>query len=161
MTNQFDRNNFVAIFRTIQIVFGTLALGQIFILAVFLLTIQNRSNDEAWDLNTVPFYVVPIIGITAMFLSRYVYNQNLLKVAPTESVIEKLGKYRTFKIISWAILEGAGLFSLIAFYITSNYLYVIIFILIFVFFLLNRPSREGFDQGMQLSVSGKDTLFKD
>ena len=92
-------------------------------------------------------------------LHRY-FCFELLKVAPTESVIEKLGKYRTFKIISWAILEGAGLFSLIAFYITSNYLYVIIFILIFIFFLLNRASREGFVQDIQLSVSEKDTLFK-
>ena len=160
MTNQIDRNNFVAIFRTIQIVFGTLALGQIFILAVFLLTIQNRSNDEAGELNAVLFYVVQIIGITSIFLSRYVYNQNLFKLSLTESVTEKLGKYRTFKIVFWAIIGGAGLFSLIAFYITSNYLYVIIFILIFIFFLLNRASREGFVQDIQLSVSEKDTLFK-
>lgn len=160
MTNQFDRTNFDAGFKTIKIVFIALALGQIFILAVFLLTFESRSNNEAVELNTILIYIIPIIGITSLFLSRYLYNQNLLKISQTEPVRDKLNKYRTFKILSWAVLEGAGLFSLVAIYITSNYLYAAVFILIFGFFLLGRPSKDGFVTDMQLSLSEKENIFK-
>ena len=70
--------------------------------------------------------------------------RTLMKVDKNSDLITKLNFYRTFKIISFALIEGAGFFALICFMLTENYLYVFVFVFLIGFLFMIRPSREGF-----------------
>ena len=159
MEEQFDKTEFNKGFRTKNIIFFALSAGQLFMLAVIWFLNSDRTHFPN-ELERYFIFIVPTVGLISMFLSRFVYSQALIKLNPTYSIPEKLMKYRTFKIISWAILEGAALFSLVAFFVTANYLYVAVFIFVFGFFLFNRPSKEGFVIDMQITGPIKETILR-
>lgn len=160
MSETFDKQNFENNFRVNNILFFSLAAGQLLILIIFWLLVGDTEIVKEVQMDGVFTYIVPLVGLSAMFASKFLYTNNLLNVRQNDSMKEKLNKYRTFKIISWAILEGAALFSLVAFFLTANYLYVAVFIFVFGFFLFNRPSREGFVTDMQITGPEKETILR-
>ena len=141
--NNSQLNNLNAGFKLNNILFLAIAAGQIFIFAIFLFLVESGNNGANKEPDSIFLFVVPFLGMIMMFLSRLVYNQNLMKVSPNDSLNDKMARYRIFKIICWAMLEGAGLFSLVAFFLTANYLYVVVFIFVFGFFLFNRTIKRG------------------
>ena len=160
MSSQFDKQNFENNFRVTYLIYFALAGGQLLILVMFLFLISGVEIPDDNPIDNIFTFIVPLVGLTTMFASKILYTQNILRVKQTDTISEKLMKYRSFKIISWAILEGAALFSLVAFFLTANYLYVIVFILVFGFFLFNRPSKEGFVIDMQVSGPVKEAILR-
>lgn len=160
MDNEFSKQNFDNNFRVTTIIFSALAVGQIFLLIVFFLIAEQTTARDESTVDNVLIFVVPIIGLTAMIISKFIYNHSLMQVMPGDTVTQKLNKYRTSKIITWAILEGAALISLIAFFLTAEYLYVVVFIFVFGFFLFNRPSKEGFVTDMQVTGPVKESILR-
>lgn len=160
MDKEFDKQDFDNNFRVTTIIFSVLAAGQLLMLAVFIFLHKDSSAPINTSLDNIFTFIVPLAGLISMFLSKFLYGQNILKAEQTESIIQKLNKYRSFKIISWAVLESAALFSLVAFFATANYLYVVVFIFVFGFFLFNRPSKEGFVTDMHLTGPVKESILR-
>ena len=160
MSIQFDKQTFENDFRVTYLIFFALAAGQLLILIMFLFLINGVEIPDDNPIDNIFTFIVPMVGLTSMFASKILYTQNILKVQQTDSISEKLKKYRSFKIISWAILEGAALFSLVAFFLTANYLYVAVFIFVYGFFLFIRPSKEGFVLDMQITGPVKETILR-
>lgn len=147
-------------FKLNNILFSALAIGQIFIFLIFVFMVEIGNKEPDKELDNILLFIVPFFGFIMMFLTRFVYIQNLLRVSSDDSVENKLSKYRLYKIISWAMLESAGLLCLIAFFLTANYLYVAVFIFIFGFFLFSRPSKESFVTDMQIPGPIKETILR-
>ncbi|HSL90914.1 MAG TPA: hypothetical protein VK870_16550 [Ignavibacteriaceae bacterium] len=160
MSTQFDKQTFENNFRVTYLIFFALAAGQLLILVMFLFLINGVEIQDDNPIDNIFTFIVPLVGLTTMFASKILYTQNILKIQQTDTITEKLMKYRSFKIISWAILEGAALFSLVAFFLTANYLYVAVFIFVYGFFLFIRPSKEGFVMDMQISGPVKETILR-
>lgn len=160
MDNEFNKQDFDNNFRVTTIIFSALAAGQLLMLAVFIFLHKDSSAPINTSLDNIFTFIVPLAGLISMFMSRFLYGQNILNSEQTESIIQKLNKYRSFKIISWAVLESAALFSLVAFFATANYLYVAVFIFVFGFFLFNRASKEGFVIDMQITGPIKETILR-
>ncbi|MBS4033110.1 MAG: hypothetical protein KGZ85_01480 [Ignavibacterium sp.] len=160
MNTQFDKQTFENNFRVTYLIFFALAAGQLLILVIFLFLINGVEIPKDNPIDKIFTFIIPLVGLTSMFASKILYTQNILKVQQTDTITEKLMKYRSFKIIFWAILEGAALFSLVAFFLTANYLYVVVFIFVFGFFLFNRPSKEGFVIDMQITGPVKETILR-
>lgn len=161
MDKEFNKQDFENNFRVTTIVFSALAVGQLLMLAVFIFVHKDSSAPINSSLDNVFTFIVPLAGLFSMFLSKFLYGQNILKTEQAESTALKLNKYRTYKIISWAVLESAALFSLVAFFATANYLYVVVFIFVFGFFLFNRPSKEGFVTDMQVTGPVKEAILRE
>lgn len=159
MDTQFDKNAFNSVFMLSKIIFYALLTGQLFILAVFWFLTTDRTSDSG-EMNAIFTFIVPSVGLISMFLSRFIYSQGILKLNPNESIMSKLNKYRTLKIISWAILEGGALFALVAFFLTADYLYVAVVIFVLGFFIFSRPSKEGFVLDMQITGPDKETILR-
>ena|SRR5690606_13146234 len=159
MDTHLDKSSFNSAFMLSNIIFYALLTGQLFILAIFWFLTTERSSDTA-EMDTIFTFIVPAVGLISMFLSRFIYSQGILKLNQNESIMSKLNKYRTLKIISWAILEGGALFALVAFFLTANYLYVAVVIFILGFFIFSRPSKEGFVMDMQITGPEKETILR-
>jgi hypothetical protein len=89
-----------------------------------------------------------------------IYNQMILKFDSAANLLKKVSHYRTVKIISWAMIEGACFLSLVATMLTSNYLYVAVFIFLFGYFFLIKPSKESFIRDMHLNSDESDLILK-
>jgi hypothetical protein len=58
------------------------------------------------------------------------------------------------------MIEGASLFSLVAAMLTSNYLYIAVYIFLFGYFFLMRPSKESLVQDMRLNSEESDIILE-
>jgi len=136
----------------------TFGLIVFFIVAVYLM--QNEFAVQAQVPDTILTFLVPVFGLLMMFLSRLLYKKFLSRLSPDKDLIQKLIQYRTSKIISWAMIEAAALLALIASILTLNYLYIAVFVLLFGFFFLSRPTKESLVKDLRLTSDESEIIFK-
>ena len=82
------------------------------------------------------------------------YNKISKQNSSNISLLEKLGKYRTAKIVSWASLEAAGLFTTVAIIITNENNFLIVYFVIIGAFILSKPSQDEFVNDFK--IEGED-----
>jgi len=141
-------------------IFLALLAGMILVFAVSIWLVQSAEFVPNTDMDNLFQIVIPLVGLAAMFISRYLYKKQVMKVDKNSDIITKLNFYRTFKIISYALIEGAGFFTLIGFMITENYLYVFVFVFLIGFLLMIRPSREGFVSDFKVSRDETEQILR-
>ena len=137
-----------------NILFLSLLIGQLLFTAVAVFVVQSGNlgiSDE--ELDSIFIIIVPLFGMTAMFISRFIYNKKaeLVKMEPDK--LKRISVYRTAKIISWAMVEGAVFFSLVIYIYTSKDVYIAVALFLIGFFIFNRPSKEQFKEVCNLSES--------
>jgi hypothetical protein len=125
-------------------VFLALLTGIMAFFIVSLLLVRSDEFVPDMDLDNVFQILIPVAGISMMFISRVLYRNQVAKVDKNTDLLSRLNSYRSFKIISFALIESAAFLSLIGFMITANYLYVFVFVFLAGFLFMIRPSREGF-----------------
>lgn len=136
-------------------IFLALLTGMILVFAVSIWLVQSNEFVPNTDLDNLFQIGIPLAGLTVMFNSRYLYKNQVMKVDKNSDLITKLNFYRTFKIISFALVEGTGFLALICFIITENYLHIFVFVFLIGFLFMIRPSREGFVNDFK--ISGDET----
>lgn len=139
-----DKNKLTEQLRIIGIIYGALFIGQILFLVISLILVENKVIKTVQSLDETMKYFIPIVGLISMFLSHRLYLSNVSTAKAAKDINTKLMKYKSFKIVQWAIIEGASFFALVGFIFTRNYLYVIIFLFLIGYFFLSRPSNEQF-----------------
>jgi len=141
-------------------IFSSLAVGLISFFIVVLVLIQNKEPSIGEELDNIFTIVVPVLGLVMMFSSRMIYNQLISRYDTSSNLLKKISYYRTAKIISWAMIESTCLLALLATMLTSNYLYIAVFIFLFGYFFLMKPSKESLIQDMRLSSEESDLILK-
>jgi hypothetical protein len=58
------------------------------------------------------------------------------------------------------MIEGACFFAVVATMLTSNYLYVAVYIFLFGYFFLMRPSKESLIRDMHLNSEESDLILE-
>ena len=141
-------------------IFSSLAVGLISFFIVVLVLIQNKEPSIGEELDNIFTIVVPVLGLVMMFSSRMIYNQLISRYDTSSNLLKKISYYRTAKIISWAMIESTCLLALLATMLTSNYLYIAVFIFLFGYFFLMKPSKESLIQDMRLSSEESELILK-
>jgi len=108
-------------FRVTGIIYGALIFGLITFFAIALFIVENKKFEPIQSINEIFKFLIPIAGFAVMFLARSIYNKNISSVNFSEDLLSKIAKYRTFKIIQWALIESGAFLSLVGFIITGNY----------------------------------------
>ncbi len=137
-----------------------LVTGLLIFFIVVIVLIQDTDPSTGKDIDNILTIIVPVFGFMIMFVSRMIYTQMLSKVDSGNSLIKKISGYRTAKIIAWAMIEGACFFALVATMLTSNYLYVVVFIFLFGYFFLMKPSKESFIRDMHLNSEESELILR-
>jgi hypothetical protein len=143
---------------TVSIYFALL-VGQLLFFAVafwFSGTEEFTANEELDEIFQI---IVPLFGLMMMIFPRFLYSKNISGVDENENVKTKIAKYRTFKIIQWALVESATMFSLIALMTTGNHLYTAVFIFLIGYFFLVKPSKENFVSELKLNSADAHELL--
>lgn len=143
-----------------NIIYLSLISGLIIFFVIVMILIQIRNPVTGKELDSIFTFLVPLFGLMMMFLSRFFYNQMISKNDLGSTLLKKIGFHRTAKIVSWAMIEGGCFLSLIATILTSNYLYVVVFIFLFGYFILMRPTKESLVKDMRLNSEESDLVLR-
>ena len=146
--------------RITNTIYYSLAAGMLLFFIVIIVLIQDKEILSDTNIDNIFMMIVPVFGFIMMFISRMFYNQLISKADAGTSLIQKISVYRTAKIVTWAMLEGACFFALVATLLTSNYLYVAVFIFLFGYFFLMKPSKESLIRDMRLNSDESDLILK-
>lgn len=146
--------------RITNVIYYSLVTGLLLFFIVVIILTQDKDPSTGKDVDNIFTIIVPVFGLMMMFLSRIIYNQMLTKFDVNISLLQKLANYRTAKIVSWAMIEGACFFALVVTMLTSNYLYTVVFIFLVGYFILMRPSRESLVRDMRLNSDESDLILK-
>ena len=146
--------------RITNVIYYALVTGLLLFFIVVIVLIQDKDLSTGKGVDNIFTIIVPVFGLMMMFLSRMIYNQMLSKIDAGSSLIQKISGYRTAKIVAWAMIEGACFFALVATMLTSNYLYVAVFVFLFGYFILMKPSKEYFIRDMHLNSDESDLILK-
>jgi len=146
--------------RITNAIYYSLVTGLLIFFIVVIVLIQDKDPSTGKDVDKIFTIIVPVFGLMMMFLSRMIYNQMLSKIDAGNSLLQKISGYRTAKIVAWAMLESACFLALVASMLTSNYLYVAVFIFLFGFFFLMKPSKESLIRDMHLNSDESDLILK-
>jgi len=146
--------------RITNTIYYSLVTGLLIFFIVVIVLIQDKDPSTGKDVDKIFTIIVPVFGLMMMFLSRKIYNQMLSKIDAGNSLIQKISGYRTAKIVAWAMLESACFLALVASMLTSNYLYLAVFIFLFGFFFLMNPSKESLIRDMHLNSDESDLILK-
>lgn len=102
-----------------------LGLMILVILAVTYMNPQFKSEDKT--LETALQAVAAVISIGALLAGFNIFKKRLVDARNINAPAEKrFEMYRSACIIWWALLEGPGLFACIAYFLTGNYVFVVL-----------------------------------
>jgi hypothetical protein len=118
---------------------------------------EAAPNENLLSLFT---YIIPTFAVFEIFLSRFMYSKFIQQIQSNATVFEKIGKYRTAKIISWALLEGAALFSVVVFTITQSFFFYVVLFVILIAFILSKPSLDEFLNDFRIEGNERDELTR-
>lgn len=137
------------IFKSIQILHAALTIGSLLFFIV-----ANVINDfqytQVFGTDSLFVYIVIAFVPMCMFLSRFMNKQALLTYDEGE-MEKKLGNYRSRVILRSALVEGAILFAVVTYILSSHMYPIIAFVIGWLFLLWSRPTLEEFQRDYKLT----------
>lgn len=145
--------------RQSQIICISLIIGQLFFLAIsiYLVKFSGQSFGDT-GLDEIFIYIVPALVLSSILGSFLFYRSRLITVKEKTDIEAKLAEYRSAQITRWALLEGPSFFSIIAYLLTGQYLYLGLVAIIIALFLMTIPNRERVERELELSWEEKNQL---
>lgn len=144
------------VFSTMDVLFFALLAGQIIYFFVGMLLIQTGKMECANGLNTIFMFITPVVILSSLLASKFIYTKQVTKFDKSLSLEIKLISYRTANMVRLALLESTNIFNISVMIITSNYFFAALFIIVIVLFFLNRPAKEKFI--VEYKISADDAL---
>lgn len=142
--------------KVLSIIHLGLLMGQVlFALAVYYITPQKGfvlSGNE-------PFVFVGLaLAIGGFIGGNLIFKQTLAKIAPDATLSRKVSAYQTAFIIRAALMEGASLFSVVAYMLGGNLFFLALTAVIVLYFITLRPTKEKIAADLNLDYNEKSTL---
>lgn len=125
------------------------------ILAIFLYFQIQDTHLSFSDSDDMFLAIVPIIAVGGVFLSDFLFRKIVKSIPSSMGLKEKLARFQTACIISYALLEGAALFSIVIFYNTQNFAYLLIGLFLLFYLYLKRPTKDKVEHQLNLQGAQK------
>ena len=147
--NNLNPENF---FLTMNVLFFALAAGQIiYFVIVFYLISSGSFKSPAEDLTQIFLFLTPVIILTAVLGSKFIYSRLVNNADKNVSLENKMISYRNSTIAKLAIIEASNIFTITVMLITGSYFFAPLSIIVLAFFFLNKPARDKFITNYEVS----------
>lgn len=143
-----------AIFKTIKIIHLALLAGQL----LFFVVAFTQTPPQKFALNFANdplLLVVPFMAVGSFLLSNILFKQQIGSAANQTTLAGKLTRYQSASIIRFALIEGISLFSVVGFLKSGNLLFAVVFGLLILLFIANRPTKDKVETDLNLSYEEK------
>jgi hypothetical protein len=145
---------------SLNLVFYGLLAGQIIMGIIFIFVNQSTTTPLLTDPRTVNILLIflALLLIQGVFVSNLLYKKKLRNAAKLDLLLQKTAAYRSALVLRMAMLEVPVIFSIILFYLTSNYLNLAIAGVIILYFASLRPNREKISRELDLNPSDQHKM---
>lgn len=140
--------------KTLSLIHLALLAGLVLFMIVTIIS-QKQTYFDYKNTGDVYIIVVPVMAIAAFFTGRFLFKQQLSALDKKNSLKEKLMGYQGASIVRLAFLEGAALFGIVAFLLTGNFFELLISLLLVLYFLMLKPTKEKVMSDLNLSTEQK------
>ncbi|MBO0322693.1 hypothetical protein J0X14_10330 [Muricauda sp. CAU 1633] len=125
------------------------------ILAVFFYFQIQDTHLSFSNSDDIFLAIVPIIAVGSIFLSDFLFRKMVKNISNAMGLKEKLARFQTACIISYALIEGAALFSIVIFYNTQNFAYLFIGLFLLFYLYLKKPTKDKIEHQLNLQGAQK------
>ncbi|MCL5244722.1 hypothetical protein M4I21_02805 [Cellulophaga sp. 20_2_10] len=137
----------------------------VFCVGILLFTIFLYLQQESWvftfPISSPSIVIVPLIAITGIYLSNYVFKKKIEPILDKKSLKQKLGVYQSALIYKFAFVEGAAFVCLVFALSNSNLFYLSFTGLIIIYFITLRPTKDKIEQQLQLKGAQKEQFKRE
>ena len=133
--------NAASALQTMKILHRAFSLGVLIFAGVvtFLVASKSASNVIA-DFESTMQIMAVVLAVAAVFIGERIFKNKLLVIREEKDLRVKIDLYRQASIVQWALLEGAALFSIIGFYLSTNYAFLALAVFIIIYFIMLTPN---------------------
>jgi len=139
-------------FLAFSLIIGPVLIGLVIYYVNMGTEIGSKEYIEAFDL------VLPLLAAAAILSSQYNYRRLMKGITIDMDLKTKLTNYRAAFIVRFAILEGAALVSIIAFFLNANTLYLIYAGLCILAMIAYRPDKRSILADVPLTENDKQRI---
>lgn len=132
-------------------------IGVVLFTAIVFILIQIQGpllQDKS--VNRVFLVVVLFMTAACLSISNILYTKRIKAVGFALPLLQKLEIYRAALILYMSLCEGAAILTVIVFYMTGNFLFLVIIGAILVSMLMRRP--ENFKIFNELQLDSKEQM---
>ena len=124
---------------------------------LFLEIDSNEQNGIIIDIAIVTLFTLVCLSLTG---TAYIYKKKQLEGVRNKSSLRiKLEMYLWVLIVNYSLLEGGALFATLAFYLTANYVFVVVYLFILFVFSLSRPNLDRTCRELYLNKEERELLI--
>ena len=150
--------SFESFFKTLQRLHLFLIVGVVLFLSITIYLVESGGFGEDEEMNNVFQYVVPILAMICIVASRSMFIKRKESLQSAKTLHDKTEGYQAALIVKWALIEGATMFAIIAFMLTSNYAFATIAFIMLLYLFLQRPNMESALEDLNLSRADFDKV---
>jgi hypothetical protein len=142
------------------LIWFALLAGQLAFLGIVFVVSRMASTPGPPDpqLHEVFRFLVPATAVMVVALSHGLYPRLVDASRRKETLQAKLANYQQASIAKWALIEVGGLFSIVAYLMTSRILYLAVFAAGLAVYMLARPSRHRTVRELELPPADRAAL---
>ncbi len=137
-------------FKSVKIVHFALIAGIVFFALISTFLHQNGYKTFGEDLDGPFLIIVPLLALAGIFTSNFLYKKRINEIDKQLPLSVKLVNYRAALIVKLALLEAPSFFTVIAYLLTGNYIYLGIVLILLIVFLLYTPTKEKLINELEL-----------
>jgi hypothetical protein len=149
--------NFKELYNSIKILPLVLIGGLCMISGILIFLKQGDEMTEGYSEYFV--ILIALVAAAGFVFGSFIFRKRIAD-SMGKTMIEKLVIYRQAMIVRFALLEGPGLISTILFFLTGNYLYMVITGAMVLFMIMNRPNDDMIATHLMLTEEDKQLMIK-
>ena len=138
-------------FKSIKIVHIALVAGIVFFALISVFLQFSGFGTVGQEISNGLLIFVPAFAFIGIFLSNFLFKKKLYGINVKPTLKEKMEDYRSALIIKFALIEGPSFFTVVAFLLTGNYIYLGIIAILIIVFLIHAPNKSKFIHDIELS----------
>ncbi|MEO6540470.1 MAG: hypothetical protein ABIN74_05750 [Ferruginibacter sp.] len=146
--------------KVLHILHKALLMGQILFAAFCVYVIYTKTVlPSAADLEKILQVVALILTAGGVYAGTSIFKKKLILIREMQTdARQKFAQYKAASIIQWALLEGPAIFCSICFFLTGNYAFLALSIVIMLLFAVTGPSKNKILTQLQINESELDEL---
>jgi hypothetical protein len=146
--------------KSLNILHKALLMGQVFFAAVCVFMIYTKAAEPALkEIEKILQVAALVMTVGGIFAGMAVLKKKLFQIREMQADADaKFSLYRSALILQWALLEGPSIFCIICFFLTGNYAFLALAIVIMFVFVITAPSKNKILTQLQISETELDEL---
>ncbi len=129
-------------FRLLTKIYVTLIFAQlIFILIALFIRTEMHAAPESGNFEIFKM-LVPVFIAAGIYEGNVLYRKRLRKAVQQPTLAKKLENYRQGLMLRYAFWMAPSLFSIVAYFLTGNWIYLALSVIVILAFLAHRPGMD-------------------